>query len=330
MDLVITGGAGYIGSHVALEAVERGHNVTIFDNLSSGAEENIHPKAKFLRGSVTSCKDLKLLFSKSKFNGVIHLAGLKASGESMLNPIKYAENNILGGINLLSYCLKNKINKIVFSSSASIYGDPTSIPLDENHLPSPINYYGFTKLCIEDNLKWFSLIKGIRYVTLRYFNAAGYDIYNRIKGLENNPQNLIPKAMEVAIGKRDQIEIYGNDYKTEDGTGIRDYIHVSDLAKAHLDSIELINKLNQNFTINLGSGKGSSVMEILNKIEIISNKSIKYQNVGRRSGDSTKIIADIKKAKKILNWEPRCSDLDTIISTTWNAYKQNNSISKSS
>lgn len=322
MNLVITGGAGYIGSHVVLEAIERGHNVTIFDNLSSGLEENIHPSAKFILGSTSSTNDLRKLFSKSKIDGVIHLAGLKASGESMREPLKYFNNNVVGGLNLLHSCINNNVSKFVFSSSAAIYGYPNSIPIDENHMPLPINYYGYTKLCIEDNLKWLSSINSFRYVILRYFNAAGYDLETKIKGLEVNPQNLIPKAMEVATGKRDKLDVYGNDYNTKDGTGARDYVHVSDLANAHLDSIEMLNNSNKNLIINLGSGKGYTVLEILKKIEIISKKSIKHQFVGRRPGDPPKIIANILKAKNILKWKPLHSDIDTIISTTWALYEK--------
>ena len=243
MRLIITGGAGYIGSHVVLDAIDRGYEVTIFDDLSTGLKENINKNAHFIYGSTLSSSDLSKLFNSGNYDAVIHMAASKAAGESMVEPSKYAQNNIIGGINLINACCDHNIQFFVFSSSAAVYGVPQYTPIDENHPLLPNNYYGFTKLNIENNLNWFSNLKGIMYASLRYFNAAGYDLQKRVKGQEINPQNLIPLVMETAVGTKNCIDIYGNDYNTKDGTGIRDYVHVSDLAKAHIDSIEYISFL---------------------------------------------------------------------------------------
>ena len=237
MKVVVVGGAGYIGSHVVLSALEKGFEVTIFDNLSTGLKININKNANFIEGSINSSSDLKKLFEKEKYDGLIHLAASKAAGESMKNPIKYAENNIMGGMNLLSKSIKYGIKRFVFSSSAAVYGTPQYIPIDEKHQLDPSNYYGYTKLLIERNLEWFSMLKNFRFASLRYFNAAGYDKNNKIRGLEQKPQNLIPIIMEVASGERNKMKIYGNDYETRDVHRCSRLCSVSDLAKAHIDAL---------------------------------------------------------------------------------------------
>ena len=234
MKVVIIGGAGYIGSHVVLYALERGCDVTVFDDLSTGCKENINENVQFVHGSTLSTSDLSKLFTLKRYDAVVHLAASKAAGESMLEPAAYARNNIIGGQNVINACSDNNIKIIIFSSSAAVYGLPQYKLIDECHPLYPTNYYGQTKLHIEESLKWFSKLKDIKYASLRYFNAAGYDLKKRVKSLENNPQNLIPKVMEVAIGRKTQVAVYGNNYNTKDGTGVRDYIHVSDLAKAHI------------------------------------------------------------------------------------------------
>tara|TARA_Y100000996_G_scaffold404260_1_gene378166 strand:+ start:986 stop:1963 length:978 start_codon:yes stop_codon:yes gene_type:complete len=321
MKVVVVGGAGYIGSHVVLSALEKGFEVTIFDNLSTGLKININKNANFIEGSINSSSDLKKLFEKEKYNGLIHLAASKAAGESMKNPIKYAENNIMGGINLLSKSIKYGIKRFVFSSSAAVYGTPQYIPIDEKHQLDPSNYYGYTKLLIERNLEWFSMLKNFRFASLRYFNAAGYDKNNKIRGLEQNPQNLIPIIMEVASGERNKMKIYGNDYKTRDGTGIRDYVHVSDLAKAHIDALDYLYNKKKNLTVNLGAGRGYSVFEVIKKVEEITKVKIDFEIVARRFGDSDKVIADSSIAEKLINWSPKYSDLGEIIRSTWRMYK---------
>ena len=321
MNLLIIGGAGYIGSHIVLEALDRGFDVTVFDDLSTGLRANIQKNVQFVEGSTLSIADLSIIFETNKFNAVIHLAASKAAGESMINPSMYARNNIIGGLNLINECCKHKIKIFIFSSSAAVYGRPQYSPIDESHPLSPTNYYGYTKQNIEENLRWFSNLKGMNYASLRYFNAAGYDLNNRIIGLEKDPQNLIPIVMETAIGIRPMVKVYGNDYNTIDGTGVRDYVHVSDLAKAHIDSIEYINREKKDITLNLGTGKGNSVLEVINKIMEISKKNIIYSFEDRREGDAGIVIARAELAKDIIGWEGGNSDLDTIIKSTWEIYQ---------
>ena len=321
MNLLVTGGAGYIGSHIVYEALDRGLKVTVFDDLSSGCLDNIPPEVKFIRGSTLSITNLSKLFADSKFDAVIHLAASKAAGRSMLEPEYYSKNNILGSINLINLCSKNDIRAFVFSSSAAVYGVPKKNPVEEMQSLSPTNYYGFTKLLIEDNLKWFSRLKGLRYASLRYFNAAGYDLKKRILNIENNPQNLIPLIMEVAVGKRKKVKIYGNDYDTKDGTGVRDYVHVSDLAKAHINSIEYIREQRKDLIVNLGSGTGHTVFDILSMVEKVADKKLEYSIQKRRNGDTDILIAKPDLARKLINWKPEFSSLETIISSTWDVYK---------
>ena len=322
MKILIVGGAGYIGSHIGLEAINQGYEVTVFDDLSTGFKKNIHSSANFYKGSTLFEKDLAEVMKNNSFDVVIHLAGFKAAGESMTNPSKYARNNVIGGINLIKACAENGIDKFVFSSSAAVYGIPKYSPIDESHTLNPINYYGYTKLLLENNLKWFSDLNRIRYASLRYFNAAGYDLGKKIFKKEKNPQNLIPIVMETANEERDKLFVFGDDYDTKDGTGIRDYIHVSDLAEGHLSAIEYISEKNKDLIINLGTGKGHSVLDIIKMTHKISGKNIKYSFTDRRAGDPSIVIAGSKKAKNLINWNPRNSDLHTIIKSTWNIYNQ--------
>ena len=323
MNLLIVGGAGYIGSHIVLEALERGYKTTVFDDLSTGSVKNINNAAKFIEGTTLSLSDLSELFESNSFDCVIHLAASKAAGESMLHPSKYATNNIIGSLNLINFCVKYKIKSIIFSSSAAVYGAPKKNPIDESHPLVPNNYYGHTKLMIENSLMWFSRLKGIHFAALRYFNAAGYDPKERLLGLEKNPQNLIPAVMETVVGVRNKIDIFGNDYSTKDGTGVRDYIHVSDLASAHLGAIDYIKREKKNLIINLGTGGGYSVLDVIEKVQEICNVSIKYDFKDRRHGDSDVVMANCELAKKLISWDTKYSDLDTIIRSTWSVYKSN-------
>jgi len=321
MKVLITGGAGYIGSHVALEALQEGFDVTVFDDLSTGSTNNLHRKIDFVFGSTTSKKDLNNLFIRKSYDFVIHLAASKAVSESMKNPIQYSDNNIIGGLNLIRFCLEFKVKCFIFSSTAAVYGKPKQVPISELHSLNPLNYYGYTKLSIEKNLEWISKLTKLNYISLRYFNAAGYDIKNRIKGVEKNPQNLIPRVMEVALGLKDQIHVFGDDFETKDGTGVRDYIHVSDLAKAHIKAIYYLKKQKENLVVNLGTGEGHSVLDVIKATQKISQKRIEYVIEGRREGDAANVIASGRLAKEKLNWHPIESDLSTIISSTWDIYK---------
>ena len=322
MKILVVGGAGYIGSHFVLEASRAGHDVVVFDDLSSGFKDNIDNEIDFFEGSTLSNQNLSEVMNHSSFDVAVYLAAYKAAGESMLDPIKYASNNIIGGLNFLKACVENNVKKIVFSSSAAVYGLPLYSPIDEAHSLNPINFYGYTKKIIEENLKWYSDLKNIRYASLRYFNAAGYDSDKQNLNKENNPQNLIPLVMEVAEGSRELLQVYGNDYSTIDGTGVRDYIHVTDLAKGHLASIDYLFKNDNDLTINLGTGHGHSVFEIIKMTEYISNRKINFKVSKRRDGDPDIVIASSKKAKNLINWSPNKSDLQNIISSTWNMYNR--------
>ena len=320
MKILVTGGAGYIGSHVVYELIDQGHDVTILDDMSLGLEENIDPRSIFVQGSTHSDSDLDSVLSVG-FDGIIHLAAWKAAGESMTDPAKYAHNNLIGTINLLNACDRHGIKRFVFSSTSSVYGNPEYIPIDENHPTDPISYYGETKLQVEKNLKWFSELKGIRFGVLRYFNAAGYDIKGRIKGRERNALNLIPIAMEVAAGIREKIQVFGDNYDTHDGTGVRDYIHVSDLAIAHMKALNYISENDKDLLVNLATGEGHSVLDVINKSKEVSGKDIPFDIVGRRAGDPATVVAVSNRANKVLGWSTKYSDLDTLIRTTWDVYK---------
>jgi UDP-glucose 4-epimerase len=319
--VLVLGGAGYIGSHIVLRLLEGGYKVTVFDNLSGGSRENVPEDVEFIEGDIRNFEFLLEVMRKG-FDSIMHFAALKAVGESMEKPEDYSLNNIVGTLNVLNAASEVGIKKIIFSSSAAVYGDSKYSPIDENHPTSPENYYGFTKLEIEKFLEWYDKLKGIKYVSLRYFNAAGYDSEQRVKGLEKDPMNLLPLVMEVAVGKRERIEIFGDDYETRDGTCIRDYIHVTDLADAHVLALEHLSKENGSLVINLGSGDGVSVKEMLKKSREITGKPIKAEIVGRRAGDPAVLVASSEKAKEKLGWNPKFSDAERIIGDTWNLYKE--------
>jgi UDP-glucose 4-epimerase len=321
MKIFVTGGAGYIGSHVVFELCDAGHEVTIYDDMSLGNKENIDSRAIFILGSTLDKQQLATALSSAKFDAVIHLAAWKAAGESMVKPEKYAENNIFGSMNLLNAVADAGIKNFVFSSTAAVYGFPNYLPIDEKHPINPANYYGYTKVFVEENLKWYSQLKGLNYVALRYFNAAGYDINGRIKGKEKNPNNLLPIVMETASGLREKVQIYGDDYDTIDGTGVRDYIHVNDLAAAHVLALKYLFDKKKNLIVNLSTESGYSVLEAINKAKEITGREIPYQIIGRRDGDPDTVVASCKKANKLLNWNAKYSDLETILSTMWNIYK---------
>ena len=315
MNILVIGGAGYIGSHVTHELCDKGYNVKVLDDLSSGFIENVDKRSDFIQESFTNKKILSNVLKK--IDCVIHLAALKAAGESMEDPIKYSEQNIIDSIKLINSCVNSGIKNFIFSSSAAVYGFPKYLPIDEVHTLSPINYYGFTKLKIEEQLIWYNKLKGLNIACLRYFNAAGYDVNGRITRKERNPQNLLPIVMEVASGKRDKINIFGNDYNTYDGTCLRDYIHVNDLAVGHVNAIELLTSQNKIIS-NLATGKCYSVLDVINKASKITNKKINYSFVDRREGDPDKLYAS---SNNTLNHNNKYSDLDTIIRSMWNIYK---------
>ena len=317
--ILVTGGAGYIGSHVVRRLCDAGHDVVILDNMSLGRRENIDSRARFIEGDILSDNDLKKALTPD--TGVVfHFAAWKAAGESMTDPGKYAHNNISGTINLLNRMLTCEVRKIVFSSSAAVYGDPVYLPVDENHPTNPANYYGYTKLAIEQNLNWYDRLKGIRFAALRYFNATGYDINGKISGKEKNPANLSPVIMEVAAGIRRSMQVFGNDYDTPDGTCIRDYIHVSDLADAHIRAMEYLFRTDSSLLVNLGTGSGHSVLEMIHTAQEVTGHNINYEVVDRRKGDPQELVAGSDAANRILNWRAQHSDLKTIFETMSRVY----------
>ncbi len=312
MNVLVTGGAGYIGSHIVKELCDQDIDVTVFDNFNTGLHENIDSRAGLIEGDIKNIDDLQKAFSSSSFSAVFHFAALKAVGESIERPDIYAKNNICGTLNILNIMADSNVKNIIFSSSAAVYGAPQYLPIDENHPCSPENYYGYTKYAIEENLKWYSKLKGIRFVALRYFNATGYDINGAIKGQEKNPANLCPIVLETAAKMREKMQVFGNDYDTPDGTGIRDYVHVNDLATAHVLAMRYLMSENKDLIVNLGTGKGRSVMEMIDMAQKISGKTVQYEIVGRRAGDPQEIIASGDLAYKLLGWKAKYSDLETI------------------
>ena len=299
--------------------LDAGHRVTVFDNLSTGLRENLFADGEFVNGDVM--RPLQLRAALGSADAVVHLAAAKAAGESMIVPEKYAEQNIAGTINVLNAMIATGVKQIVFSSSAAVYGEPQYLPIDEKHPTEPINFYGFTKLEIERILGWYDSLKGVRFAGLRYFNAAGYDADGRIPGLERNPANLLPLIMEVAIGTRAELKLFGNDYETRDGTCIRDYIHVTDLANAHLQALECIAANDRSLTVNLGSETGVTVTEMIEASRRITGEPIPTEIVDRRPGDPAELVASAAEAQRVLGWQADHSDVDTLVATSWAAYR---------
>ena len=318
--ILVTGGAGYVGSHVVKALRDAGKAPVVFDNLSTGLRENLLPGIPFILGDTLSAEQLKQ--AMSGVDSIIHMAAHKAAGESMTDPGKYASNNLTGTINLLNAAAEAKIKYFVFSSSAAVYGEPEYLPLDEAHPTKPLNFYGYTKLEIENLLGWYSKLKGMRFASLRYFNAAGYDIDGEINGLEKEPNNLIPIVLETIMGKREEVVVFGSDYDTEDGSCIRDYIHVNDLAGAHLSALGYLESQNQDLVVNLGTSKGLSVLEVLRIAREVSGTEFKYTLGPRRAGDPAVVLAEASLAEKLLDWTPKHSDAATLLETSLRAYRK--------
>lgn len=321
MKVLVIGGAGYIGSHVVKEMMAAGHSVTVFDNLSSGLRQNLFPENGFIYGNILIPGDIEAAFAQG-FDAFVHLAAFKAAGESMEKPEKYSVNNITGTLNIMNAAVKYNCLKMIFSSSAATFGEPQYLPMDEKHPQNPINYYGFTKLEIERFMDWYDQLKGMKFAALRYFNAAGYDPEGVVCGLEQKPENLLPRVMEAALGQR-QLKIFGTDYETRDGTCIRDYVHVTDLARAHVMALDYISKKGESLKLNLGTANGTTVKEIIDAARKITGKPIPAEEAPRRSGDPASLYATSAKAKELLGWEPKYSDVDTLVETTWKAYLKN-------
>jgi UDP-glucose 4-epimerase len=323
MKVLVVGGAGYIGSHVVKALLAQKDEVIVFDNLSTGLEQNLFPEAHFQLGDLQDPTVLNATLERWQPEAVIHLAALKAAGESMTEPEKYSTANLNGTVNLLNACSKHHVKYFVFSSSAAVYGSPQYVPMDEKHPKQPENYYGFTKSAIEELFPWYNQLRGMCFASLRYFNAAGYDVDGVLKGLERNPANLLPVVMEVASGMRAKMQLFGDDYETRDGSCIRDYVHVTDLADAHVRAITYLAREGKNLTVNLGSEQGVTVKEMIVAAEKITGKTIHHEIVGRRAGDPAGLVASSAYARETLGWTARHSDVDTLIRSSWEAYQAN-------
>jgi len=320
MSILICGGAGYIGSHTVYKLIEAGEKVIIVDNLQTGHRRAIHPAAKFYEGDIRNFSMLEKIFSENQIEAVMHFAANSLVGESVQNPLKYFNNNVYGMQILLEAMEKFGADKIVFSSSAATYGEPEKIPIVETDKTAPTNPYGESKLIMEKMIKW---IKNLRYVSLRYFNAAGALESGEIGEDHKTETHLIPLILQVPLVRREHITIFGDDYPTSDGTCIRDYIHVSDLADAHIAALKYLREGGKSDIFNLGNGKGFSVKEIISAAEKVTGQKIKTEIGTRRAGDPAQLIASADKAKKILHWTPQFTNIEKIISTAWNWHKNN-------
>ena len=291
--------------------------VIVIDNLLTGFKEAVHPQAKFYEGDIRDKIFLDNILSKEKIDGVIHFAASSQVGESMKNPLKYYNNNLCGTEVLLESMVEHGIDKIVFSSTAATYGEPESIPILETARTLPTNCYGETKLSMEKMFKWISKAHNLRYVSLRYFNACGAHPNGKIGEAHNPETHLIPLVLQVPNGKREYISVFGNDYDTKDGTCVRDYIHVNDLAQAHILAMEYLSKGGESNIFNLGNGVGFTVKEVIETARKVTNHTIPIREEERRAGDPSVLIASSEKARKVLGWKPQYADLETIISTAW-------------
>ena len=320
MSILVLGGAGYIGSHTVYRLIENGKKVVIVDNLQTGFKELIHPEATFYQGDIRDKDFLDNIFEQENIEGIIHFAANSLVGVSMKEPLEYYNNNVYGMIILLEVMKKHNVKHIVFSSTAATYGEPKQIPIKEDDETAPTNPYGETKLAMEKLMKWCSKAYGMNFVALRYFNACGAHPNGKIGELHDPETHLIPLVLQVPLGIRETIYIYGNDYNTPDGTCIRDYIHVLDLADAYIKALEYLKKENQSNIFNLGNGEGYSVLEIINAAKKVTNLPINVSIDKRRPGDPARLIANNTKAKEILGWQPKYTDIEEIISSAWNFY----------
>ena len=321
MRILVLGGAGYIGSHTALELVKAGNEVVIADNLVTGYRKAIPKGAKFYEGDLRDSDFLDNLFHQEKIDAVIHFAAYSLVGESVTNPLKYYDNNLYGTKVLLEAMVKNNVGKIVFSSTAATYGEPENIPILESDRTCPTNPYGETKLAMEKMFKWTAEAHGLRYVSLRYFNACGADESGTIGEAHNPESHLIPLILQVPNAKRETISIYGTDYDTPDGTCIRDYIHVTDLAQAHILAVQYLNNGGESDIFNLGNGVGYSVREVIETARKVTGHPIPATETSRRAGDPARLVASSEKAKSVLGWKPVHDSLEEIIASAWNWHK---------
>ena len=317
MAILVCGGAGYIGSHAVHALVEKGEQVVIVDNLQTGHRGALNPAAKFYEGDIRDASVLDKIFTENKIEAVIHFAANSLVGESMEKPLLYFNNNVYGMQVLLEAMVRHGVDKIVFSSTAATYGEPKRVPIHEDDETCPTNTYGETKLTMEKMMKWVSRANGVRYVALRYFNAAGALPDGSIGEDHKTETHLIPLILQVPTGRRDHITVFGDDYPTPDGTCLRDYIHVVDLADAHVLALEYLRKGGASDIFNLGNGQGFSVKEMIAAAEKATGRSIKVEIGARRAGDPAQLIASSEKARAVLGWKPQFTDVEQVIGTAW-------------
>lgn len=313
---LVAGGAGYIGGVCVEKLIDRGDEVVILDNLSTGHSENIHPKATFFHGDKGDATLLDKIFSQHKIDTVLDFAGLIQVGESVLEPGKYFQNNLCRGVDLLDGMVRNGVNKIIFSSTAAVFGNPRVVPIDEKAEKNPINPYGEAKYFFERVIKRFAAAHGVKYTIFRYFNACGATKQSKEEHAQES--HLIPLIFQAVKGERPSISVFGMDYDTKDGTCIRDYIHVSDLIDAHLLAIQKMEVSPAN-EYNLGNGNGYSVKEVIATVEKVTGKTVPVVMAGRREGDPSRLVASAEKAKNELGWVPKFPEIEQIISSAWEA-----------
>ena len=321
MAILVLGGAGYIGSHTVYELIDAGRDVVVADNLQTGFRAAVHPKARFYELDIRDRAALDALFEKESIEGVIHFAASSQVGESMSDPLKYYDNNLHGTMVLLASMVAHGVDKIVFSSTAATYGEPERVPILESDRTEPTNCYGETKLSMERMMGWVSRAHGLRYVALRYFNACGAHRSGAIGEAHAPETHLIPLILQVPNGQRACIKVFGEDYPTPDGTCIRDYIHVSDLAQAHILALDYLIRGGGNDVFNLGNGVGFSVREVIACARKVTGHPIPAEMAPRRSGDPAQLIASSDKAMEVLGWKPEQNDLETIIASAWNWHR---------
>lgn len=318
MSILVLGGAGYIGSHAVDQLVNKGYEVVVVDNLLTGHEQAIHPKAVFYKGDVRDKEFLTTVFDNEDIDGVMHFAASSLVGESVEKPLMYFNNNVYGMQILLEVMQEHDVKHIVFSSTAATYGEPTESPITEQTPTNPKNPYGESKLAMEKMMKWCDGAYGMKYVALRYFNVAGAKRDASI-GEDHTPEShLVPIILQVALGQRESLAIFGDDYATPDGTCIRDYVHVEDLIAAHILALEYLKAENDSNVFNLGSNNGYSVKEMLDAAREVTGKEIAAKVAPRRAGDPASLVASSEKAKTVLGWEPEYTDVKKIIETAWN------------
>ncbi|MBA7647842.1 UDP-glucose 4-epimerase [subsurface metagenome] len=321
MKVLVTGGAGYIGSHTVRELLKSGYEVVVFDNFSTGRKELL-VGGELIEGDLMDKDSIKKALKRGNIGAVLHFASLIQVGESYTDPRKYYTHNLVSSMNLLDAMLKAKVKAFIFSSSAAVYGVPLQVPIPENHPLNPVNPYGQTKVFVEKILEDYQRAYGLKYISLRYFNAAGADPDGLLGEMHEPETHLIPNLLLFLLGEKKGFDLYGTDFPTEDGTAVRDYIHVTDLARAHVLALQRLLESSRSEFINLGTNTGYSVLEIIKNTEAITGKKVLYKERPKRKGDVPVLLASNEKAEKILGWTLSHSDIETIIQTAWNWHQK--------